>query len=174
MLSYSPRLHISFNQVKAMKIIKPCAALLVLATAWPAMAGPSSDALSACFADHTTGKERKQLARWIFVAMAAHPDIGDLAVVAATDREASNKAVGELVTRLISQNCVEPARAAIKNDGGDALKNAFGVLGRLAMQELMTNPAVTSSLAGYERFIDKKQVEAAFSTQPSVAPSDRP
>lgn len=44
----------------------------------PALAGPYTDALGSCLADNTTGKDRKELARWIFVAMSAHPEMRDL------------------------------------------------------------------------------------------------
>jgi hypothetical protein len=38
-----------------------------------------ADALSTCFADRTSGKDRKDLARWIFLAMAAHPEMKEQA-----------------------------------------------------------------------------------------------
>lgn len=155
-----------------MNTIKSAVAVLALAAALPAVAGPYADALSACFSDNTTGKERKELARWIFVAMAAHPEIGDLSKVTSSDREAVNKIAGDLVTRLISQNCADRAKAAIKNEGAKSLQESFGVLGKLAMQELMTNPAVASSLLGYEKYIDKKKVEATFSNQLDRSSSD--
>jgi hypothetical protein len=47
-----------------------CAAILCPPRPWPAPRPmPSS-----CMADSSTGKDRKELARWIFVAMSSHPN----------------------------------------------------------------------------------------------------
>ena len=35
----------------------------------------TDEALSRCLADNTSGRDRKDLARWVFFAMAAHPEI---------------------------------------------------------------------------------------------------
>jgi len=133
------------------------AALLAL----PAAAGQYTDALGACLADNTTGKERKELAKWIFMGMAAHPDMQGLSNVTATARDETDRFVGE--TRLITQNCVGQTQAAVKNEGTAALKGAFGTLGQLAMQELMTNSAVASSLSGWEKYLDHEKLGAVLS-----------
>lgn len=39
-----------------------------------AVAGPASDALGVCMADFLNGKERKELGKWIFIGMSAHPE----------------------------------------------------------------------------------------------------
>ena len=49
--------------------------LLVVLLQVPGLALADSAAdLSTCVADNTSGKQRKDLARWVFFAMAAHPD----------------------------------------------------------------------------------------------------
>src|SRR3982751_4847671 len=60
-------------------------ALLAASTlgALPAIAGPASQSLGTCLADNTSGRDRKELAKWIFVAMSAHPDMKDVAGVTA-------------------------------------------------------------------------------------------
>ncbi|MDQ7990267.1 MAG: hypothetical protein REI09_11595 [Candidatus Dactylopiibacterium sp.] len=137
--------------------------LLAATLALPAAAGPATDGLSACLADNTNGKERKELAKWIFVAMAAHPDITGLSTATAQNREQIDRSIGALVTRLLTESCAAQTHAAVRAEGGDALKTAFGGLGQLAMQELMTHREVSSSVTGFQRYLDRQKLEAVMS-----------
>lgn len=137
-------------------------ALLTLVVALAAQAGPLVDATKTCLADSTTGKDRKVLARWVFVSMAAHPEIRSLAQVTSTDGEQSSKAVGELFTHLIVESCAEQVRAMVKGEGPDSMRTAFEFLGGLAMQELTANPEVRTSISGFERFVDRARVAAVL------------
>jgi hypothetical protein len=129
-----------------------------------AMAGPATDALSACLADNTTGKDRKDLVRWIFSAMAAHPQMAELSNVSSGKREEIMVAAGRMMTRLIGEACAAQTRAAVRQDGSVAVSKAFEEIGRLAMQELMTNPKVAASLSGLDQYVDRKKIEAAMTT----------
>ncbi len=125
--------------------------------ALPAVAGPQTVALGNCFADHTTGKDRKDLARWVFVAVAAHPAIRDLSTVTPAIQDASNQTAADLFTRLLTVDCRDATRAAVKADGSTAIRGAFESLGQLAMQELMSDKSVTDVMSGLERHVDRKK-----------------
>ena len=113
-----------------------------------------------CLGDSTTGRERKELARWIFLGMAAHPEIRDLAVASQDASERSSRFVGQLVTRLIVENCATEIRAMVREAGPRSMELAFQFLGQLAMKELMTDAAVNSSLTVFERYVDRARVNA--------------
>lgn len=137
-------------------------ALIAALVAFPAAAGPYADSLSSCLSDNTTGKERKELARWVFLAMAAHPEIRDLSAATATARDQAYQSVGVLVTRLLSDNCANQTRSAVQKEGSSSLQVAFSHLGKLAMQELMTNDEVKASISGFERYVDRRKLDAAL------------
>lgn len=128
----------------------------------PAIAGPAADALGDCMADNTTGKQRKTLARWIFLAMAAHPELRDISSSSEKARDQTDRAIGNIVTKLLADSCAAQAREAIRLEGGPGLESAFGVLGKLAMQELMTNDEVKTSISGFEKYIDKKRLDSSL------------
>src|SRR5262245_37973252 len=69
-----------------------------------ALAGPAADALSKCLAESTTGKDRKDMARWIFVGMSSHPDIKDMSNVTEKDRTALDKSLAAMLTRLMTES----------------------------------------------------------------------
>lgn len=139
------------------------AALMLAATlAGPALAANEVDALTACFADNTTGKDRRDLARWVFISMAAHPAMHDIANVSPEAREEAERAAGQLYTRLLTESCAPQALAAIRSGDREALGRSVEFLGKLAMQELATNKDVAAGFAGVQRYIDRKKLESAF------------
>lgn len=128
----------------------------------PATAGSATDALSICVADNTTGKDRKDLAQWVFAAMTAHPEIRPLSNVTEAKRDELDQKLAALATKLITASCRTEAKAAMENEGGESFKSAFGALGKLAMQELMSDPAVNSSFTRYAKYLDKAKFDSAF------------
>ncbi|MGZ5179922.1 MAG: hypothetical protein ACXWC6_06000 [Ramlibacter sp.] len=150
-----------------MKLRHLALSLAMAGIALPAFAGPATDALGNCLGENTNGRERKELAKWVWVLMAAHPEIKDLAAFPTDLRETSSATAGRLFTRLIADNCARETRAAVAADGSEAFRNAFATLGRIAMQELMTDRGVQSGFAGLERYIDKEKVERAIRPAPA-------
>jgi hypothetical protein len=140
------------------------AAVLTLAAtalAAPAFASPTSDALGNCLVDKSTGRDRKDLARWIFVAVSSHPDMQDLFALSPQMRETANKAAADVIMRLVTVDCVNEARASAGVDGGQTWELAFGKLGEVAMKELTTNPKVTGSFEDPVKYMDRaKLIEA--------------
>lgn len=138
--------------------------ILVLASLG-AGAAQEVDALGKCLGDSTTGRERKDLAKWMFLAMASHPEIKPLAQATPKYFDQASQATAAVFTRLIAESCVNEVRAAISVGGPVAVQLGFQVLGQLAMQELMTNQDVQRSIGAFERFIDQKRVSAALERQ---------
>jgi len=103
--------------------------------------------MASCLADNTTGKERKDLARWIFAAMAAHTEMRDLSSSTPATREKISQSIGALITRLLTENCADQTKTAMAKEGSQSLQTAFGSLGQLAMQELMTNQDVNAAIS---------------------------
>jgi hypothetical protein len=121
-------------------------------------------ALSSCIADNTSGKQRKELARWIFLAMAAHPDLKQYTSSEVdTAREPTNKTTAALFEILITDQCAAEANAVFKEHGTPGLQVAFEALGRLAMQELMSNTELIAAMSAFERYIDSVKVNTALS-----------
>lgn len=124
----------------------------------PSFAQSETDALSRCIADNTTGKDRRDLAKWLFIAMAAHPDMKSISNVPAPVADDTTRVAGSMFTRLLADACPNEVRAAIKSGGPVAIQAAFQVLGQLAMQELMTNRDVTAAMSMLDRYLDKQKL----------------
>jgi len=127
------------------------------------LAGPDADSMGACMVDSMTGKERKQIAQWLFFGMAAHPEMKKFSKVTGEAKKNANEFVGKLITRLLTENCPVQTKKAMKEEGREAMKGAFELVGKVAMQELMTNKDVADSMSGFEKFLDKDKLNAVFS-----------
>lgn len=126
----------------------------------PVIAATATETLTNCVAESTSGKDRKELGQWFFVAMSAHPDIRPLSNITEAKREELDKKMAVLVTKLMTEDCIAETRAAAADV--NAIETAFGTLGRLASQELMTNPEVNASFFRYMNYIDKAKFDALF------------
>lgn len=124
-------------------------------------ANASTQALGTCLIDSLTGKERKLLAKWIYFAIAAHPEMSSYSKITANDRVQSDKYVGGLVTRLLAEDCASEFRTAQKANPL-ALQQAFEMVGQVAMQELMTNQSVTTAVSSYINYADQNKINAVL------------
>ena len=132
---------------------------VMLALSVAAQAEQPAEALKTCIADSTSGRDRKDLARWVFLAMAAHPEMKQHASAdAATAADQSARKMAALVTRLLTDSCVNEARAVVKIGGTNPFGSAFENLGQLAMQELMADKSVQDSMGLWTRYFDQKNV----------------
>ena len=150
-----------------MRIFKILFVSLALLSQQVAFAAPEADSLGICLKDNTSGKDRKELARWIFVALSVHPEIRSLTTATDETRREANQRMAALVTRLLTENCTDQTRVALAQNGGQGLVNAFRSLGEVATMELMTDKDVAASITGYTEFLDKKKFEQLIAPQPA-------
>jgi hypothetical protein len=138
--------------------------LVALLLQVPGLASADSAAdLSSCVSDNTSGKQRKDLARWVFLAMAAHPDLKQFASAEVDAvRDPTDKTVAEMFEQLITVQCATQANAAYTEHGTPGLEVAFEELGRLAMMELMSNPDASAAMGTFERYLDRSKITAAL------------
>lgn len=140
-----------------------------LCVALPASASPAGETLGRCLADHTNGLDRKDLARWMFLAIAAHPEIGSMVKINPADVHQADQKMGRLVTRLLAQDCAREFSAVMKQEGSAGISQGFEFLGRAAMTELMTNRAVQKSISGFQAYTDEQKIMNAAQKVPKQA-----
>lgn len=143
-----------------MSIQKIFIGIFISVTTLSASAVPTADALTSCITDNTTGKERKEMVKFIFMALASHPEIKEISKITESDREKTYQAFANTLTRLLTQNCAEETRNSLKTGSKEDLQSAFRAFGQLGARELMTNPDVATSLSNFERYLDTKKLEA--------------
>ena len=141
-----------------MRILLLMSVLLVGASA-PAHAGVFGDDLTRCLVDSSTKDDRAQLVRWIFVAMAQHPLVASMSNVKTDQKEQSNKEVGALLMRLLTETCKDKAIAAIKAEGAAAIQLSFQVLGQVAAGEIFADKEVVAVMSGVDKYVDSEKLK---------------
>jgi hypothetical protein len=144
------------------RIVFACLLCLGVAAPTVAQSVSSIDAAGTCLADNTSGRDRKDLVMWVFLAMSKHPEIRTASAATPKMDDDSNRMVGALFTRLVAEDCRSEIRAMIKEHGPSSISKAFEVLGRVAMQELMSHPDVESAFSGLDQYTDKAKLEPVF------------
>jgi len=127
-----------------------------------ANANQAAQKLGVCLTDSLNGKERKNLAKWIYFGMSRHSSINTYTKATEKDFDDINKYVGELITRLMTEDCPAIADAALKEGGTAAFEYAFGIVGQVAMQELMAEPSVSQAMGAFEKYLDQEKFDQTF------------
>lgn len=137
---------------------------MALLAAAPAAPAPSvfSDDLSKCLVTKASGEDKTLLIRWIFSAMASNASVSKMADVSDAEKHSISVATGGLIQRLLTVDCHAEAVAALKADGAVVIETSFELLGKVAMREIMTDPAVASQLAAIQEGADQSKMTALF------------
>jgi hypothetical protein len=158
--------------------MKTALALLLAAAAAaapaPAAAGPFNDTLAVCLVKSTSDRDKTLLMRWVFAAMANHPQVRDMGHVSAEEGEKLNADVAALFWALVSDRCRAETRDAVQYEGTDAISSSFGVLGRVAMQGLMTDAGVNAYMGQMASHLDEKKMKALFAPPAATPPATKP
>jgi hypothetical protein len=140
------------------------AAVLAMTLGFASMAGASQagvyqDDFVRCLVAKTTQSDRQAFVRWIFTSMSANAEIKDLSTVTEAQRTAATEVTSHLIQRLIFTDCRTQAVAAVRYEGQTAFVAGFEMVGKVAMGDLMADPAVAVSLSGLDTYFDKSAME---------------
>lgn len=130
------------------------------------MAGVYSDEMGKCLVASTSAQDKTKLVRWIFAISALHPDVASIASVSEAEREQMDRDTAALFERLVTESCRKQTMDAIRYEGAAiAFQISFGLLGQVAMQELMTDKTVNSGFENFIKYLDMKKLEALGNQQ---------
>ncbi|WP_448500956.1 hypothetical protein [Sphingomonas sp.] len=150
-------------------------AILLIATIPPAGSNQIYSAdLSKCLVAKTTETDKVGLVRWIFASISASPQVADMASITAEERSQFQRRTGELFARLIGRDCRSEAVAALRYEGPLTFETAFGMLGQVAMRDLMGDAAVAASMADMAKFADTPEIKAVLREAGIFQPPDSP
>lgn len=145
-------------------IVKILVLSVGLAIGTPVFADSQTDIFAKCMVNNLNGKERTNLAKWIFFSIAAHPEIKSYSSVSQKEQKASDEYVGKLITRLLTSDCSKELKMANKVDPL-AVRSAFELVGKVAMQELMANEDVMKAVTNYALYADKEKLNKILSEE---------
>lgn len=132
--------------------------LLILLLSSKVYAGADADNLSKCLIDSTSDKDKTVLVRWVFSTIAAHPDIKDDFGIEPSKQDELNKLVATVYERLLTEDCAEPTKAVLRNEGTKAFEQSFEVLGGVAVEGLMSHESVANATKDFAKYLDEDKL----------------
>lgn len=152
-----------------MTINKPAwIAMLAVASLFgsvPAVAGPYSDDLSKCLVRSTGDAEKRTLVKWIFAAVALHPEVADISSVTPAQRTEMTRDTAKIFEKLLTSSCRAEVQQAVQYEGPQTIGSSFQVLGQVAARELFSNPSVAANMADLGKYIDQKRIAEVMGKQ---------
>jgi hypothetical protein len=107
----------------------------------------------------TSGQDRLVVARWMIAALGSAPQLGDVVTVNAAKKVETDQALARLFTRLVAVDCAEYSGPLLRGNNNAAFRTAGGVLGKIAMRELMGNDSTEAAMEAFTRYIDQSAFE---------------
>jgi len=152
------------------RTLVPTALLTVAVGLPPAVhAGPYADDMAKCLVKSTSTEDRTLLIRWMFSAMALHPDVASLALVSKQQRDEITKRTGALFQRLLLESCKAETKEAVQDEGPQTVQYAFQVLGQVAARGLFTEPRVADSVKDLGNSVDQEKIKALLASPETAA-----
>jgi len=121
----------------------------------------SAQDLNTCFIDSLNGKDRKELVKWIYFSMSAHPELESYTNIPTADMQNSYQRIGDLFTRLFVEDCPNEARAVRQADP-QGLKKAFEVVVKIAIRDMLIEKGVRTAVNNYSSFVDQEKIKGVF------------
>ncbi len=128
----------------------------------PAAAGPYSDDLAKCLVRSTGDVEKRTLVKWIFAAVALHPEVADISSVTPAQRTEMTRNTAKIFEKLLTDSCRAEVQQAVQYEGPQTIGSSFQVLGQVAARELFSNPNVAANMADLGKYIDQKRIAEAM------------
>ena len=147
--------------IKVIKLII-CAFLLVSATSKAVNAGPFTDTFGKCIVKSTTQIEKDELIQWMFIALSNHPILKSVIDLSEGVKMKADKQIAKIVMRLFTVACITELKDAVKNEGKQAVTDAFALLGKVSMGALMTDQNVQKAMGRYVKFMDLEKLKSLF------------
>lgn len=143
-----------------MRFVRPAlVAAAVCAVAVPMAATAQTaeaeaQALAQCVQLSTDGKDRILTARWLMGALGSAPQLQDMVQIDAQKRDQNDRGMAALFTRLLTVDCLAESKAVFRRDAsGSGIRQAFEVLGEIAVQELFGGDPTGGSMASYTKYL---------------------
>ena len=125
----------------------------------PIFAGPFEDDMSRCLVMASSSKDNILLGRWLVRVYGEHSGSKDLTKLSDYKKEQIDKDMAQLFTRLLSEDCKEETKKALRFEGEGVMFNAFKVLGEVAGQELIGDKNVSEAINKFTEYVDYEKLK---------------
>ena len=88
-----------------------------------------------------------------------HPDVSNIVDLSEREKNVIDKDLADIFTRLLSVDCVDETKKALKYEVQPVLGKAFQVLGQIAAKGFNEHPNVAKSMTKFFELIDSEKID---------------
>ena len=132
---------------------------LAMMSSMHAVAGPYADDMAKCLVKATSAEDRGLFMRWLFAAMALHPEVASMAAVSPQQRDDLNKRTGALIQKLLTESCRSETQQAVRYEGPATIQYAFQVFGQAAAGDLFSDARVAAGMKDLAKYVDQEKLK---------------
>jgi hypothetical protein len=140
--------------------VRSSLATLSIMASMHAVAGPYGDDMAKCLVKAASPDDQTVFIKWLFAAIALHPDVASMASISPQQRDEFSKRAGALFQRLLTESCRSETQQAIRYEGPATIQYAFQVFGQAAAGNLFSNPSVAVGMKDLTKYIDQDKIKA--------------
>ncbi|HEY9885745.1 MAG TPA: hypothetical protein V6C96_00650 [Vampirovibrionales bacterium] len=123
--------------------------------------------LTECIIGHISQEDKTNFIQWLVVMYAQHPSAEGFVITEKDALNKVNKKYADMFMRLVTEDCKEEVKIAIKKQGANALYSPFRVFGELAGGEVFQAQEVEDAVNGSSEFLDEAKLRRTFSIEDS-------
>jgi len=128
-------------------------------------AGPYADDMAKCLVKSASATDRTIFLKWLFAAIALHPEVAPMVTISVEQRDEIDKNTGVLFMRLLTESCRSETKQAIRYEGPATIQYAFQIFGQAAAGDLLANSRVSEGMRGLARYLDETKFKAMMSEE---------
>jgi hypothetical protein len=113
-----------------------------------------AELLGKCVVLKSTGQDRLTFGRGMLAAMAAGPQLADVAKIDMVKKQELDVAVAKIFTRLLTVDCLKEAKPLAATNPKLMGEIVGETLGTISMQELLTDKETLASLEAYAAYLE--------------------
>ena len=124
-----------------------------------AQAGPYADDMAKCLVKSSSADDKSLFMKWLFAAIALHPDVQAMATITPAQRDDLNRRTALLIQKLLTDSCRAAAQQAVRYEGPATIQYAFQVFGQAAAGDLFASPQVAAGMKDLAKYLDKEKLQ---------------
>ncbi len=107
--------------------------------------------LAECMIDSMNVKERRELVKWVYFGISAHPEFREYTNISNDEITSINHNTANILSRLLIDECFHEFEDLTYN--GADMANAFGTVMEVSMKELINNRSVYDALGFFFNYL---------------------
>ena len=121
---------------------------------------PASLQLGQCLVGKSGGEDWTLIKQWMAASIAMGSTMKDIVTVDPAAKRETDRRMAAMFERLMMQDCRSQMTALVKARDASGIQAASGMLGQMAIREMLRDPQTMQALIAHAAFMDPAMMQA--------------